>query len=69
MEYGEYSQAQEAISQLNGAKLLDQTLTVDFAFIKPNQIEDRGRKGGFTSRSRGGHNGRRSGRSSSPGRR
>ncbi|KAG0057777.1 hypothetical protein BGZ83_003676 [Gryganskiella cystojenkinii] len=72
VEYGEYSQAKEAISNLNGSKLLDQTLTCDFAFVKPNQEENRGRKAGFTSRSRGGGGfttGRRTGRSSSPGRR
>ncbi|KAF9989692.1 hypothetical protein BGZ75_005371 [Mortierella antarctica] len=69
VEYANYSEAEDAISNMNGAKLLDQTLTCDFAFVKPTSThDDRGRRG-FTSRSRGGHNGRRQGRSSSPGRR
>ncbi|KAG0254106.1 hypothetical protein BG011_005985 [Mortierella polycephala] len=68
VEYEKYSEAEAAISNMNGAKLLDQTLTCDFAFVKPTSNDGRGRKG-FTSRSRGGYNGRRSGRSSSPSRR
>ncbi|KAF9908365.1 hypothetical protein BX616_000178 [Lobosporangium transversale] len=66
IEYEKFSEAEAAIQAMNGEKLLDQTLTCDFAFVKPN--DDRGRKG-FTTRSRGGYNSRRSGRSSSPGRR
>ncbi|KAI8605877.1 hypothetical protein EDD21DRAFT_298936 [Dissophora ornata] len=68
IEYEKLTEAEAAIAGMNGAKLLDQTLTCDFAFVKPNAVDDRGRKG-FTSRSRGGYNGRRTGRSSSPGRR
>lgn len=68
VEYEKFSEAEEAIAAMNGAKLLDQTLTCDFAFVKPTNNDDRGRRG-LTSRSRGGHGGRRSGRSSSPTRR
>ncbi|KAI8361607.1 hypothetical protein B0O80DRAFT_163705 [Mortierella sp. GBAus27b] len=68
IEYEKQSEATAAIENMNGAKLLDQTLTCDFAFVKPSTNDDRGRRG-FTSRSRGGYNGRRSGRSRSPGRR
>ncbi|KAG0322584.1 hypothetical protein BGZ99_003240 [Dissophora globulifera] len=70
IEYEKFSEAEAAIAGMNGAKLLDQTLNCDFAFVKPNASDDRGRRG-FTSRSRGGGGfaGRRSGRSNSPGRR
>ncbi|OAQ36032.1 RNA-binding domain-containing protein, partial [Linnemannia elongata AG-77] len=68
VEYEKFSEAEDAIAAMNGAKLLDQTLTCDFAFVKPTNNDDRGRRG-LTSRSRGGHGGRRSGRSSSPTRR
>ncbi|KAF9195612.1 hypothetical protein BGZ49_003030, partial [Haplosporangium sp. Z 27] len=70
IEYEKFSEAESAIAGMNGEKLLDQTLTCDFAFVKPTTggNDDRGRRG-FISRSRGGggFNGRRSGgRSSSP---
>ncbi|KAF8942858.1 RNA-binding protein 8A [Entomortierella lignicola] len=72
IEYEKFSEAESAIAGMNGEKLLDQTLTCDFAFVKPTTgNDDRGRRG-FISRSRGGggFNGRRSGgRSSSPTRR
>ncbi|KAF9981238.1 hypothetical protein BGZ65_004173 [Modicella reniformis] len=69
IEYEAFSEAKAAIDNMNGSKLLDQTLACDFAFVKPsNTNDDRGRRG-FSSRSRGGYNGRRSGRSRSPGRR
>ncbi|KAG9071021.1 hypothetical protein KI688_008564 [Linnemannia hyalina] len=60
VEYEKFSEAEDAIAAMNGAKLLDQTLTCDFAFVKPTNNDDRGRRG-LTSRSRGGHGGRRSG--------
>ncbi|KAF9153783.1 hypothetical protein BGX21_003470 [Mortierella sp. AD011] len=68
IEYEKFSEAEAAIAGMNGEKLLDQTLTCDFAFVKPTNNDDRGRRG-FTTRGRGGYNGRRTGRSSSPGRR
>ncbi|KAF9125991.1 hypothetical protein BGW39_007013 [Mortierella sp. 14UC] len=68
VEYEKFSEAEEAIAAMNGAKLLDQTLTCDFAFVKPTNNDDRGRRG-LTTRSRGGYGGRRSGRSNSPTRR
>ncbi|KAF9348955.1 hypothetical protein BGX26_012691 [Mortierella sp. AD094] len=68
IEYEKFSEAEAAIAGMNGEKLLDQTLTCDFAFVKPTGSDDRGRRG-FTTRGRGGYNGRRTGRSSSPGRR
>ncbi|KAF9374025.1 hypothetical protein CPB97_000166 [Podila verticillata] len=66
VEYASFNEAQNAIKEMNGEKLLDQTLTCDFAFVKPQTSDDRGRRG-FSTRGRGG--GRRSGRSNSPGRR
>ncbi|KAF9426019.1 hypothetical protein BGZ94_007021 [Podila epigama] len=68
VEYATYTEAQNAITEMNGAKLLDQTLTCDFAFVKPTPSDDRGRRG-FSTRGRGRDNGRRSNRSSSPSRR
>ncbi|KAF9585655.1 hypothetical protein BGW38_001373 [Lunasporangiospora selenospora] len=69
VEYETLSEAQEAINQMNGAKLLDQTLACDFAFIKSNSssADDRGRRG-FTPRNKGNNTGRRTGHSNSPSR-
>ncbi|KAG0336404.1 hypothetical protein BG004_008069 [Podila humilis] len=64
VEYETYKEAESAIKEMNGAKLFDQTLSCDFAFVKPPHSNERGRRGITT---RGG--GRRSGRSASPGRR
>lgn len=35
MEYSTLPEASEAINALNGAKLLDQTIRVDYAFVRP----------------------------------
>ena len=62
IEYATLPEAGEAIKNLNGSKLLDQTLSVDFAFVRPpptkanNQSRggpDRGGKSRNRSRSPG----------------
>lgn len=66
IEYPTLSEARAAIDGANGTKLLDQTLSVDFAFVRPDEG-----KGGQSRRrgGRGGDGGTRSGRarSRSPG--
>lgn len=66
IEYSTLPEAAEAIKGLNGSKLLDQTLEVDYAFVRPppsNKGKGGGRGGG-----RGGRNRSRSrDRSRSPG--
>jgi RNA-binding protein 8A len=60
------NEAQEAIKNLDNTKLLDQTIGVDFAFVRPPPG-----KGGQQGRSAGGRGGRGGGRnrSASPGER
>ncbi|KAJ5103326.1 hypothetical protein N7532_003855 [Penicillium argentinense] len=61
LEYATLPEAEAAIKNLNGYKLLDQTIAVDYAFVRPppsGKSNDGGPKGG-----RGGR-----GRSRSPGR-
>ena len=60
VEYPTQKEAKAAIEAVNGQKLLDQTLAVDFAFVRPMPVKGEG-KGGKG----GGKKGR--GRSRSPG--
>ncbi|KAL4873276.1 hypothetical protein BDV12DRAFT_192755 [Aspergillus spectabilis] len=57
IEYSTLPEASEAIKELNGSKLLDQTIEVDFAFVRPPPSN----KG--TSGARGGRGGRNRSRS------
>lgn len=60
IEYATLPEAKAAVEALNGAKLLDQTIEVDFAFVRPppsggrksNSGPNRGRGGRGRSRSR-----------------
>ena len=61
MEYSTQKEAKAAIQATNGTTLHDQTLTVDFAFVRPIPSKNEAGKG-----VRGGRKGR--GRSRSPGR-
>lgn len=61
IEYSTLPEATEAIKNLNGAKLLDQTIQVDYAFVRPPP-SGKGKGGG----PKGGRGGR--GRSRSPNR-
>lgn len=66
IEYATLDEAKAAIEGANGTKLLDQTITVDYAFVRPPPERGQGgARGG-----RGGRGGGRSGgraRSRSPG--
>ncbi|KAL4875940.1 hypothetical protein BJY04DRAFT_223555 [Aspergillus karnatakaensis] len=57
IEYSTLPEASEAIKELNGSKLLDQTIEVDFAFVRPPP-SNKGKSGG-----RGGRGGRNRSRS------
>ncbi|KAI9705034.1 MAG: RNA-binding protein 8A [Candelina mexicana] len=61
IEYPTVNEARAAIDGANGTKLLDQTLSVDFAFVRPPP------KGGQNKGSRGGPAKGGRGRSRSPG--
>ncbi|MCJ1337189.1 hypothetical protein MMC09_002470 [Bachmanniomyces sp. S44760] len=63
VEYPTQREASAAIAGANGTKLLDQTLAVDFAFVRPPPKQGGGGGGG-----RGGKKGARA-RSGSPGKR
>ncbi|KAL4791976.1 hypothetical protein BDV19DRAFT_369484 [Aspergillus venezuelensis] len=66
IEYSTLPEAAEAIKELNGSKLLDQTIEVDYAFVRPPPSSNKGKAGGRGSR--GGRNRSRSrDRSRSPG--
>jgi RNA-binding protein 8A len=66
IEYSTLPEASEAIKALNGAKLLDQTIHVDYAFVRP-PLSNKG-KGGPPKGGRGGRARSRSrDRSRSPG--
>ena len=59
VEYSTQQAARAAIAAANGTKLLDQTISVDFAFVRPppknqNQNSNRGRGGGAGGRKAGG---------------
>ncbi|EED16562.1 RNA binding protein (Rbm8A), putative [Talaromyces stipitatus ATCC 10500] len=59
IEYSTLPEAKAAIDALNGAKLLDQTLSVDYAFVRPPP----GNKGKGGGNQRGGRGGRARSRS------
>ncbi|KAG8623780.1 hypothetical protein KVT40_008756 [Elsinoe batatas] len=63
IEYPTLSEAQAAVEGANGTKLMDQTIGVDFAFVRPPPAPKGGRQGGGGGR--GGFKGRA--RSRSPG--
>ncbi|KAI9730692.1 MAG: RNA-binding protein 8A [Cirrosporium novae-zelandiae] len=67
IEYSTLTEAKRAIAEANDTKLLDQTITVDFAFVRPPP-ENKGTSGfrGGPRKSAGG-GGERRGRSRSPG--
>ncbi|PYH40904.1 RBM8 family RNA-binding protein [Aspergillus saccharolyticus JOP 1030-1] len=71
IEYSTLPEASEAIKALNGSKLLDQTISVDFAFVRPppsNKGKGGGQRGGRGGGGGGGRNRSRSReRSRSPG--
>jgi RNA-binding protein 8A len=56
IEYSTLPEASEAIKNLNGVKLLDQTITVDYAFVRPpptGKGKGGGPKGGAGAGGRG----------------
>ncbi|KAM5443501.1 hypothetical protein MferCBS31731_001274 [Microsporum ferrugineum] len=60
IEYPTLPEAEAAIKALHGAKLLDQTIEVDFAFVRPPP-SSKGKSGGGgqnSNRGRGGNRGR-----------
>ncbi|GAB1197022.1 hypothetical protein BDV32DRAFT_124947 [Aspergillus pseudonomiae] len=67
IEYSTLPEATEAIKNLNGTKLLDQTIQVDYAFVRPPP-SNKGKAGGQRGGGRGGRGRSRSReRSRSPG--
>ncbi|KAJ9663654.1 hypothetical protein H2198_000666 [Neophaeococcomyces mojaviensis] len=52
IEYPTQAEASEAIQALNGTKLLDQTISVDYAFVRPPP-KDKPRGGRQSNRNRG----------------
>ncbi len=44
IEYELLAEAQKAIKKLNGEKFMNKVLTVDFAFKKPPEIEQRSKR-------------------------
>ncbi|PYH90511.1 RNA-binding domain-containing protein [Aspergillus ellipticus CBS 707.79] len=70
IEYSTLPEATEAIKALNGSKLLDQTIQVDYAFVRPPP-SNKGKGGGGGGGQRGGRGGGSGGgrgRSKSPAR-
>ncbi|EEQ86629.1 hypothetical protein RJZ56_002696 [Blastomyces dermatitidis] len=65
IEYTTLPEAKAAIEALNGAKLLDQSIQVDFAFVRPPPSHNKGKSGNVGNRARGGRSRSRS-RSRSP---
>ncbi|KLJ08688.1 26S proteasome regulatory subunit N7 [Blastomyces silverae] len=65
IEYTTLPEAKAAIEALNGAKLLDQSIQVDFAFVRPPPSNNKGKSGNVGNRARGGRARSRS-RSRSP---
>ncbi|PGH00753.1 hypothetical protein GX51_05634 [Blastomyces parvus] len=65
IEYTTLPEAKAAIEALNGAKLLDQSIQVDFAFVRPPPSSNKGKSGNVANRARGGRARSRS-RSRSP---
>ncbi|KAK6520020.1 RNA-binding protein y14a [Arthrobotrys conoides] len=66
VEYSTKEEAQSAIDAIDGSKLLDQTLSADWAFVRPQGANANGGGGGGRGRGRGTQGGRRQ-RSTSPG--
>ena len=68
IEYATLDEAKAAIEGANDTKLLDQTITVDYAFVRPEERGGQGNRGGRGGgrESRGGRGGGRN-RSRSPG--
>jgi RNA-binding protein 8A len=62
IEYSTLPEATEAIKNLNNTKLLDQTIQVDYAFVRPPP----GGKGGAKGQGKGARGGRGRSRSPSP---
>ncbi|MCJ1445652.1 MAG: hypothetical protein MMC23_006157 [Stictis urceolatum] len=58
VEFPTQKEAKAAIEGTNGAKLLDQTLSVDFAFVRPMPEKGAAGKGGRAGRKSGGTRGR-----------
>ena len=46
IEYSTLDQARKAIDEAHETKLLDQTICVDFAFVRPPPKDGKGGKGG-----------------------
>lgn len=63
LEYPTQTSARAAIAGANGTKLLDQTISVDFAFVRPPPSK---KETGVKGRGGGGGAGGRKGRSRSP---
>ncbi len=70
VEYPTQREAKSAIEGAHGTKLLDQSIGVDFAFVRPVGKEGKGRSagGGGGGGGKGGKGGRGRSRSGSPGR-
>lgn len=60
IEYSTLSDAKAAIDGANGTKLLDQTITVDFAFVRPPPTTKGQQSRGGGGGGRGGRNRQRS---------
>merc|ERR1712000_351292 len=61
IEYATLEEARAAIDNAHNTKMLEQTINVDFAFVRPPPGQGKGARGG-----RGGHRGRGRSRSRSP---
>ncbi|RMJ23799.1 hypothetical protein PHISP_05320 [Aspergillus sp. HF37] len=64
IEYATLDEANQAIHNLDGAKLLEQTVHVDYAFVRP-PLSSRGKAGGGPRAGRGGGGGGGGGRARS----
>ncbi|KIW94334.1 uncharacterized protein Z519_05650 [Cladophialophora bantiana CBS 173.52] len=58
IEYPTQVEAQAAIKALDGAKLLDQTISVDYAFVRPPPKDKGSRASGVATKGRGAGGGR-----------
>jgi len=68
IEYSTLDEARDAIDNANGTKLLDQTVQVDFAFVRPPPGKGQGSGRGGAAGGRGPNRGRAGrSRSRSPG--